>query len=353
MAELFDLVVTAGTDGYLYMFTHQGGSPVSGGTTSAAKVNGMSEFLKGVYYRELREATLGTFNDSAVPTRLRSLRGFGRRLYREVIPSELRKAVAGMKKGDLLHVFADNCSIPWELVKNGEDDFWGQFFVISNSRWTGGSRVEPVTHTLHVKKILNVVGHGISTEAAEHARQLFQGHREEGADIQLIDGQDDPDATEQFYQELPNADLIHFTGHGKLDEAGVVYLQIVNEEQSSANFTVTSIESRLRPGCVVFANSCISQKTTTLISESLGFGPGFCESGASAFIGTLDLVPELEAVLFAEAFYNQLFSGLEVGIALRAAKQTPLKLGGTTSLAHLLYSLYGNPRERVGFGNTV
>jgi hypothetical protein len=348
MPELFNLVVLPEAEGYMYIFSPQSKSPIPAGATAKNAIASMGEFLESIYYRKLREATLGTFTDSGVRSHLRTLRGFGRRLYHEVIPPELREAVVHMKEGDLLHVFADDCSIPWELVKNG-GDFWGKFFVVSNSKWTEGMRIEPAPFMLSVQKILNVVGHGISPEAADYARQLFQGVTSR-AEIELIDGRD-PEATEQFYQQLPSADLIHFTGHGKLDSAGV-YLQIINEENSSANFMVTSIDSRLQPGCLVFANSCISLKTTTLISQSIGFGPGLCEIGAGAFIGTLDLVPELEAVLFARTFYDQLFSGLEVGRALWAARQIPLRVGSTTSLAPLLYSLYGNPRETVGFSSS-
>jgi hypothetical protein len=343
--ELFNLVVNSESGGYLYTFSPQSRSPISGGKTSAADVSRMGEFLKSGYYTVLREATEGSLTASGVRTHIRNLQGLGNQLYRDVIPSELKEAVTRMAKGDLLHVFADTPGIPWELVKNGSD-FWGQLYAISNSRWTGAARKEPTPLTLPVRKILNVIGHGVSAPVAERARQLFQDIHER-ADIQLIDGSADQEATDQFYEQLPTADLVHFTGHGKMGNAGI-YLQIVRQESSAANFMVTSIDTAsLRPGCIVFANACISGETKTVISRSLGFGPSFCENGASAFIGTLDLVPDLAAVLFAETFYNQLFSGLEVGRALWAARQSPLKVDGTTSLAPLLYSLYGNPRETV------
>jgi hypothetical protein len=345
LTERFDLVASPASDGYQYYFFPQRGTPIDGGTTSAADLEGMDGFVGSTYYTSLRDATDGTLSDRGIRTHLRNLRGLGNQLYKDVIPSELKDAVACMNEGDLLHVLTDEPRIPWELVKNS-GDFWGQLYVISNSLMSGDGRVEPESFTLRIGKILNVIGHGIAGGIATRARELFQDFREK-ADIHLIDGGNDPDATDRFYEELPTADLIHFTGHGLVGSAGA-YLQIVKDKASSANFMATSIgQNSLRPGCIVFANACSSGESKTVIRRSLGFGPSFCQGGAKAFIGTLDPVSAYPAVRFAEDFYDRLFSGHEIGKALRAAKQVPWKYKGETSLVPLLYSLYGNPYERA------
>lgn len=345
MSKLFTLAVFPQTDGYLYSFSTPDTQFIPGGSTLADVVKGMDNFLDDTYYIKLRDAMLGTFPDRGASTRLRSLGGYGRELYLSVIPPELQGAIKHMSRGNTLHIYADDFTIPWELVKNG-GDFWGQLFVVSNSRLTGNARVNPSPFPLRIKKIVNVIGNGISPKAASHARQLFQSFQDK-AEIQLIDGQG-TGTTEDFFQHLPSADLVHFTCHGRLD-GSEMWLQIVGGENSGDNLLVTSIDCKLHTGCVVFANACISSKTTTPISQSRGFGPAFCNNGAGAFIGTLDLVPELEAVLFAEAFYKKLFSGLEMGAALWAARQDLLRVGDQISFVPLLYSLYGNPCETVGF----
>lgn len=346
MSELLTLAVFPQADGYLYSFSAEGRQFIPGGTTPMDKLELMGDLLDHTYYKKLRDAILGTFSESGASTYLRSLGRYGRRLHDEILPSELKEVIKRMNGGDTLHIFADDCTIPWELVKNG-GDFWGQLFIISNSRYTGPARVDPLPVLLNVQKIVNVVGCGITPEIALRARKLFQRFQDR-AEIKLIDGRD-PEATEVFFRHLPSAHLIHFTGHGRLDEDSEVYLQIVEQEDSLANFPVASIDFDLQPGCIIFANACISSKTTTFISQRLGFGPDACANGAGAFIGTLDLVPELEAVVFAEAFYEKLFSGLEIGAALRAVRQYPFRVGGETSLVPLLYSLYGNPYEKARF----
>jgi hypothetical protein len=306
----------------------------------------MRAFLESGYYTALREATEGSLTDSAFRPRLQNLKGLGNRLYQDVIPSELKSAVATMSKGDILHIFADKPDIPWELVKNG-GDFWGQLYIVSNSALSGRARVKPAPFTLRVQNILNVVGHGLLPPVAARARRLFDSFEElVGIKPFIIDGENDQDATDKFFEHLPTADLIHFTCHGEVGPAGA-YLRIVEDKARSANFMVTSIGSDLRPNSIVFANACLSGETKEVIHQPLGFGSSFCEGGASAFIGTLDFVPGDAAVQFADAFYDRLFAGDEVGRALWAAKQVPLKSEERTSLVPLLYSLYGNPRGRL------
>jgi hypothetical protein len=346
MTARFSLVASQEGDGDRYYFFPQNGAPLDGGKTPLDDMNEMDTFVGGSYYTMLREATDGTLSDGRVRTHLHNLKGLGNHLYKTVVPSQLKGAVEQMKKGDMLHIYTDRPRIPWELVKNG-GDFWGQLYMVSNSMLTGEGRVEPESLTFPVTKILNVVGFGIDSGVATRAQRLFEPYREK-VNIKLIDG-DKEDAIEEFYEQLPTADLIHFTGHGLVGPAGA-YLRIVREEASSANFMVTSIDSdSLRHGCIVFANACQSGEATTVIRRSLGFGPSFCQGGARAFIGTLDPVSDYPAVLFAEDFYNLLFHGAEVGEALWSAKQVPWKCEGATSLVPLLYTLYGNPHEKVTF----
>src|SRR5229473_3205225 len=96
----------------------------------------------------------------------------GHELYKE-IPEELRKGIGELTMGDYLHIFADdNLTIPWELVKNG-GNFWGQLYVISNSTMEEEGKVEPKVKRTPLRKIFNVIGHGIGEEAAAQARNLF------------------------------------------------------------------------------------------------------------------------------------------------------------------------------------
>jgi hypothetical protein len=343
MPELYNLLVHAESEDYLYFFSSQTKSPIYGGKTPGDIVGGIDELIRSGYRTALRKITKDALSDGVISGYRENLWGFGNQLH-NALPDKLKEATLDMKRGDSLHVFADDkIQIPWELVKNG-GDFWGQLYVVSNSALEGAARVEPVSLKLPIRKVLNVIGYGIHEEAAARARKLFQDFQ---VQLTIIDGGADQHATRKFYEQMPTADLIHFTGHGQVGPTGA-YLRIVRQEDDFANLMVTSIgPHNLHPGCIMFANACLSSEKKTIVCQSIGFGSKFCQSGASAFIGTLDLVPSRPAVLFAETFYSRLFSGDEVGKALWAAKQVPLKYEGSTSLAPLLYSLYGNPRRTV------
>jgi CHAT domain-containing protein len=345
MPDIFYLVVNGEREERFYTLFPQNGPPLAGGKTSENDEVEMDRFLQSSYYMALRDAAEGNLTDSGVSTYLVNLGGLGNYLHESAIPPELQTAALRMEKGDLLHVFADRCDIPWELIKNG-GEFWGQMFILSNSVMREKGRKEPKPLTVEVKKVLNVIGDGIDTFAADRARQLFQ-NLGGMVDVQLIDGGTDPEATFKVYEQLPTADIVHFTSHGELGTAGA-YLRIGKQKGKFANFMVTSIkQGSLRDDCIVFANACVSAGTEEVIGRPLGFGPIFCQYGASAFIGTLDFVPSKSAVLFAEYFYSLLFSGCEVGKALWTAKQFPSKDKGTMGLVPLLYSLYGNPFSAV------
>jgi len=344
MSEIHTIMVEADHGEYSYHFVPHAKPIIRGGKTPEESVANMRTFVRGNYTTMLRRVTGDTLSSSDTARGyLTSLKGLGYLLYK-AIPKKLTDAVdRDMKRGDFLHIYADELiSIPWELVKNG-GDFWGEMYVISNSAADGEERVDPDPLRLKIRKVLNVIGHGIPEDVASRARQLFEDLH---VQLSVIDGTDNGTLAE-FYEQLPTADLIHFTGHGAVGSNGP-YLRIVEAEDESENFMVAAIvPGSLQPGCIVFANACQSSEKTAVLCELIGFGPKFCAGGASAFIGTLDRIHNGTAVQCAEKFYRQLFSGDEIGKALLAAKQVPFKGEDIISLAPLLYSLYGNPLVTV------
>jgi hypothetical protein len=327
-----------GDGGYRYYLFKSSPAPTRAGITSAATVERVKKFVAGEYRDALLKVTGGTLSDGTARTKLINLQGIGRELFKE-IPEELKRGIGELAEGDYLHIFADdNLTIPWELVKNG-GDFWGQLYVISNSTMEEEGKVEPRTKRIPLRKIFNVIGHGIDEEAVAQARNLFADFNVEPT---VFDGSAGA-VPDDFWEHMSTADLVHFTAHGEVRDTGT-YLRIVDSEDFMDHFTVTSISDDLvHNDSIIFANACLSTERRAVVSRQIGFGPTLCAHGASAFIGTLDLVPARPAVLFAKNFYRHLFSGEEIGRALLLAKRERLYYDGQPSLTPLLYSLYGNP----------
>jgi hypothetical protein len=339
MTRSYSLMADSNGDGgYRYYLFKSSPAPTRAGITSAETVEKVKKFLDGKYRDALRNVTGGTLSDGTASTRYINLQGLGHELYKE-IPEEVRRGIRELTEDDYLHIFADdNFTIPWELVKNG-GDFWGQLYVISNSTMEEEGKVEPKAKRTPLRKILNVIGHGIDEEAAAQARNLFADFNVEPT---VFDGAAGG-VPDDFWGHMSTADLVHFTAHGEVRDTGT-YLRIVDSEDFMDHFTVTSLSDNLvRNDSIIFANACLSTERRAVVSKQIGFGPTLCAYGASAFIGTLDLVPARPAVLFAKNFYRHLFSGEEIGRALLLAKRERLYYEGRVSLAPLLYSLYGNP----------
>jgi hypothetical protein len=311
------------------------------GSAAHAVVEEAKQFLSETHYRDIRKAIASTLSNGVYATTLRNLTGLGNQLYRHAVPEELKVLVGRLAPGQYLHIVSDDFSIPWELVRNG-GDFWGTTFVISHARRTAELVLRPVER--RVERILNVIGAEIWPVVRKSANELFSRLTANSAvTVVTVDGGDDPTATEKVYGELGNADIVHFTCHGQVQN-GDIYLQIVREHVDMYNLMATSIRTTdICPGSLVLANACISSTTQTAFRQSLSFGSEFCAGGASAFVGTLDFVPDISAILFAEMFYQELFDGRSAGEALLAAKRHELRYQGSrVGMAQLLYSLYGN-----------
>lgn len=339
-----DLIINSdGRGGYDYtLIDYEKRSSEYAGATPSDIVESTHLFLETKYYRTFRRATESTLTNGLYATTLRNLTGLGQHLYQNFVPQELKELVADMKSRDHLHIISDDFSTPWEIIRNG-GEFWGKSFIISRAKRR--TKIKLDKRNRNVKKIVNVVGAGIRSQVANRARKLFDKYSaDHNFQLITINGEESLESTLRVYDEITTADVVHFTCHGQVQN-GNIYLQIVQEISDAYNLMVTSIGTmQVKPDCLIFANACISSTTQLLFRQSLGFGSEFCAKGAAAFIGTVDFVPDRPAVLFAENFYDRLFSGENVGEALLESKLADLKINTKrVGLSQLLYSLYGNP----------
>ncbi len=326
---------------FRYFDFAQGG--LDGGSLNRAEVQETEQFVTDNYYTTMRGGSSTTFlYNGEYATAWTNLMGLGHQLYRRFVTRELSKATQSLADGSLVHIVCpkEEIWIPWELVYNGID-FWGRRLILTK---TLSSHQEPVQFTsISVNKIVNVVGAGLPKPVKARARRLFSSLVEH-VNVVLIDG-DDPTSTAKLYQQVRDADLIHLTCHGYLESNNLV-LQIVSDKRAALNFMASTIGVLdFKQGCVVFANACGSASMQGGRTTTLGFGPELCttEHHANAFVGALDLIPDMPAVVFAETFYSYFLAGIPIGEALRLSKMAELREGeARIGLFPLLYSLYGN-----------
>jgi CHAT domain-containing protein len=148
-------------------------------------------------------------------------------------------------------------------------------------------------------------------------------------------------------KEIQNADLVHITCHGYRDP---LMLRIHETNDRALNLSVDSVagdDFRIKPRCLIYANSCSSAAGEFSREEFVGFGWEFYTKGAAAYIGTLGTVPTKEAISFARRFYSRLASGQSDNIydAYQATREEAIAAGP----ACLLFCIYGNYRDEPSF----
>jgi len=303
-------------------------------------------FIDKYYYPAIRGAGKKEFlSNGELRGALRNLAGLGKQVYKDFVPDILRQVVHDLEDGSVLTFISDDIGIPWELVYN-DVDFWGRRFVIHKVDRAYRLPFRPIS--LNYSKVLNIIGATVDAEARKAALEIFDDAQAAFYDYIVIDGEQ-IESIEDVFQEIEDADIIHITCHGEiLNEDGGLYLQIVNDPRPQLNLTPVAIDVLpIKPDCLVFANACVSAGRQPGIESSIRFGSMFCsnEKQGGAYIGTLDLIPDIPAVEFARCFYYQyFFRGYPVGEALRLAKCAQLSEGESQyGMFPLVYSLYGNP----------
>lgn len=318
----------------------------AGETGKQAKLKTMA-FIDKSYLPAIRDAGRTTYlSNGELKGALRSLAGLGKKIYKEFVPDTLRKLIHDLPDKSVLTFVSDKVGIPWELVYN-DVDFWGRRFIIHKIERKYSQALEP--KKLELNKVVNIIGATVDESTREKSISVFSDHENLFKELIIIDGTKIKSVND-VYQSIEGADLIHITCHGEVDENRGLYLQIVTNSSPFLNLTPSAISVlEIKPGCLVFANACVSAGMAPGIEKPITLGTEFCsnEKEGGAFIGTLDLIPDIPATEFAKCFYSHFFQGNSVGEGLMLAKRTQLgQEDQRYGMFPLVYSLYGNPYIR-------
>ncbi|WP_176133151.1 CHAT domain-containing protein [Hymenobacter sp. CRA2] len=134
---------------------------------------------------------------------------------------------------------------------------------------------------------------------------------------------------------------LHFAAHNLTlpDQIGTSYIPFGQQAFSLPLMASIPLRRYATDQPLVFMNACTTAGQQPLFTEMGGWADTFLRRGAAAFVGSLWEVRDKSAAQFAEAFYQALADGKNLGEAMRQARQA-LRPGDPTYLA---YTLYGNP----------
>jgi formylglycine-generating enzyme required for sulfatase activity len=274
------------------------------------------------------------------------LAGRGAQLFSELLPEPLQRRLCGLVGAvRTVQILSNEAWIPWELLKlqDPEDpSSSGPFLVeaFSLTRWMSELRF-PQTRQLPMSRIALVVpkDSGLQKSGTEAERVKGLG----GAEREIVEI---PAAFRQLRDALASGhyDGWHFAGHGLVARGGSSLVLEDGEELSPA---VLYGPARQLGGCrpLVFLNACHSGRGEPSLTKIDGLAAAFLKAGAGAFIGTNWAVNDEEACWFATELYQHLFSGSEIGEAVRKAR-LGLRARFPHGNAWLAYSVFADPAAR-------
>lgn len=271
----------------------------------------------------------------------------GAQLCQELLPLELRRwLLALLNKVRTVQILSDEVWIPWELLRIHDPDdpsLPGRFLseAFSVTRWLLGS---PLVLDLPMRRVALVIPRDSSLpkclQEAVQVRSLGGGSRE------VVDV---PAAHEEVKRALASGryEGWHFAGHGLAPGESLHSSSLVLERKEMFHPTVLYGSGRQlglgRP--LVFLNACHSGRGGPSLTGLAGWASAFLQAGAGAFIGSHWALEDDQALRFAENFYRGLFSGVEIGEAVRSARsRLRHEFPGTSDW--LSYTVFAHPFAR-------
>jgi len=275
------------------------------------------------------------------------LEGRGTQLCDELLPETLRRNLWSLRGSvRTVQILSDEVWIPWELLRlqdPDDDSSPGAFLVeaFSVTRWL---LTLPIVMDLPVRRMALVIPRdsGLPKTQAEGAR------------VKALCGTErQVDEIPAFYQEVKQAlssgdyEGWHFAGHGLAFDGSPhrwsISLEGREELHPSDLHGSTRRLGRGRP--LVFLNACQTGRGATSLTGMGGLASAFLKAGAGAFLGSHWDLDDEQAFCFAEEFYRLLFSGVEIGEAVRKAR---LKLRARFPATNnwLTYTIFAHPLAR-------
>ena len=237
------------------------------------------------------------------------------------------------------HSLISRKTLEYVVIASPTKDLFGPIQEAENLRYLMKEKIDfPIklfscsiddVHLLKYESLLRMRGRGKYEEACAKVRQIVSAWFADGCVL----------ATKgNLLTELPEADVIHFSGHGDIDKEPYLVLQ------GSETLFGRDIPY-LKKNPLVFVNACLSGSTRTSIKKRMLYNTGlsttFIRKGALAFIGALWSVHDLISSLMMEFHTRAQF--LPIGLALAITKQQAFRLMGSANPSSSAFVLYGDP----------
>ncbi|MGE0083979.1 MAG: CHAT domain-containing protein [Desulfococcaceae bacterium] len=143
-------------------------------------------------------------------------------------------------------------------------------------------------------------------------------------------------------ENIRKFDFVHFSGHAEFDSQKSEKKGWKLFDGCFTPHDISGMTGGEMPLCV-FSNACQSACTDEWNDQSFSLVNAFLRSGVRHYLGTFWKIADEPGSRFAQEFYRHLFSGCNMGEAVRFARESLIKRYGPEYIGWAAYLLYGNP----------
>lgn len=282
------------------------------------------------------------------PIIFQELQQIGQVLYNEIFPITIKKELADTSAEDLL-LKIDNrlVQIPWELMFTGQEFFCERFNVGRMVKTQQILSNVPQRKLRSPLKMLIIADpKGDLHSAYEEGQQIRESLNIKAVTITVVSSEVSIDFLKK---KLVQFDLIHYAGHADYDLSDPSSSGWILEDGKFTALDIRKLSGVSPMPSIVFSNACQSGTTEEWqVGESseekiYGLANAFLLSGVHHYIGTFWKVLDKPSTHFAIEFYRQIFSGQNIGMAMRSARRALKEHYGQDNVFWASYLLYGDP----------
>lgn len=309
-------------------------------------------------YKEIEDAwskSPGHYDDFMI-----NLQAAGADMASALIPQEILRFIAERSDQiDAIQVISDKGSLPWEVAFiRGPGGRGGRYLAeyglvrwLPNRPWASNAlRLNDANVRLLVPTYAEPT-YQLSGATKEKAllRKRF---------AQAVDLAPNLESLVRFLEAPGAIDVLHAACHGEVGNASTLTASVllsaakVHNRIETTDLRHTVVKQHLDFGAdgapIVFLNACQAGRPGRALVGTGGFAHAFLTpdsgNGASVFIAPLWTVADIEALSFAQTFYQELQEGKSLVEAVKAARRDSRNNKEVTWLS---YSVYGDPYAGV------
>jgi hypothetical protein len=282
----------------------------------------------------------------------KGLKEYGRKLYDELLPSQIKENLALTQQRNLLVSVDDTLvHIPWELLHDGNEFLCRRFSTGRrvSTRQPIAVTARAVGRPLKMLILADPCGDLAASYKEGVAIKNAIGELDDKIDVSLKTSDIPKD---YVIEKIQNFDVVHYAGHAEHDASDPGQSGLVMKNGRLTAAEIMNVQGPAPMPSLIFSNACqTGQSEEFKIDEDyankvFGLANAFLLTGVQHYIGTFCKIPDEAGCHFAISFYKEIINGIHIGEAVRRGREALIEKYGDGNIVWASYMLYGNPSTR-------